>query len=249
MLKLTAAISKRSDWTRDEWLAHYKERHASLSASVGNFTRHGIRYVQNYALHSPEIPDFPESNTGRVAVTELWFDTVEKLRAAYAEPDYMKYLRTDELRFCDFSDLAAGVGTEIELHDSRSSSGDKRYANLPRAKIFAFRTERAGLDRVEFQTAWNSERAPSLMSSSNFGRFVRRYVQTHMLDVDVGIPGGVKHALIDEFWFDSTSDAVAFWTAYRSSVTDIKIDAAYLRPNSAWIIVAHEHEVFGPLPS
>jgi hypothetical protein len=248
MIKLTAAISKREDWSLDEWLTHYRERHASLSASVRNFTRHGSRYLQNYALHAPEIPDFPEVNTGRVAVTELWFPNVEALATAYQEPDYIKYLRTDELRFCTFADLAAGVGQEVKLFDAPSDHGEKHYAYLPRFKIFVFRTELTGSDRNDFQEKWQAKRAPALMGSALFGRYVRRYLQTRMLDVDVGIPGGVQHGLIDELWFNTLDDAVAFWSVYRASPDEARADAEYLKPDSSWAIFAREHEVFGPLP-
>lgn len=249
MVKLTAAISKRDDWTMEEWQVHYKERHASLSASVRDFSRHSLRYLQNYALHPPEIPDFPDANSGRACVTELWFPTVEVLRTAYAEPDYMKYLRVDELRFCKFDDLAAGVGEEKSLLDFEPARGDKYYAHLARNKIFAFRTPRAGLERREFQRAWQTERAPQLMQSRHFVQCVRRYLQTHLLDVDVGIPGHVDHALIDEFWFTTIADAVTFWTAYRQSQVDAQSDARYLKSGSTWAIFAREHEVFGPPPN
>jgi hypothetical protein len=247
MIKLTAAISKRDDWTAEEWLVHYKERHASLSASVRDFTRHGTRYLQNYALRSPVIPDFPEANTGHMAMTELWFPSIEALRTAYQEPNYLKYLRTDELRFCKFDNLIAGVGREIGMLDSTSDYGDKRYAYLERAKIFVFRT-RSGDDRIRFQQSWQTGRGRELMQSAHFRRYVRRYLQTHMLDVDVGIPGGVQHDLIDELWFSDIADAVAFWSAYRSLPSDRDADAAQLLPDSVGVIFAHEHEVFGPLP-
>src|SRR5215472_13273047 len=138
MIKLTAAIAKRDDWTTDEWVTHYKERHAPLAASVRNFTRHGLRYLQNYALHAPAIPEIPEANTPYIAVTELWFPSVEALRTAYAEPDYMKYLRSDELRFCKFDNLIAGVGQEVVMRESPSDFGDKRHAYQERSKIFVF---------------------------------------------------------------------------------------------------------------
>jgi EthD domain len=247
MIKLTAAISKRDDWTVAEWLSHYKERHASLSASVRNFTRHGIRYLQNYAIHAPEIPEFAEANTPHVAMTELWFPSVEALRTAYEEPDYMKYLRTDELRFCTFENLIAGVGREVALLEPEADLGDKRYAYQERAKIFVFRTGAAG-DSAQFQHDWHGQRAPEMMRTAHFRRFVRRYVQTQMLDVDVGIPGGVRHHVQDEFWFATVDDAVAFWSAYRCHPDDVQADARYVHPDSTWVIFAREHEVFGPLP-
>jgi hypothetical protein len=248
MIKLTAAVTKRDDWTVDEWLVHYRERHASLSASVKDFTRHSLRYLQNYAVHAPAIPEFPEANTVHCAVTELWFPSVEALRTAYQEPDYMKYLRTDELRFCKFDNLVAGVGREVTLMQSAGHLGDKHFAYLERAKVFVFRHRLSGSDRSDVQLRWETQRGPDLMQSAHFKRYVRRYLQTHMLDVDVGIPGGVAHDVIDEFWFTTIADAVAFWSAYRCSPADTEADASLLHADSSWAIFAQEHEVFGPLP-
>jgi hypothetical protein len=247
MIKLTAAVCKRDDWTVDEWLSHYKERHGPLSASVRNFTRHGVRYLQNYALHSPLVPDFPEASKQHVGVSELWFPSVEALRTAYVEPDYMKYLRTDELRFCKFDGMQAGVGAEVVLHEPGTDLADKRYAYQERAKIFVYRTGASG-DRGALQKAWREKRAPALMATAHFKRYARRYLQTHMLDVDVGIPGGVQHHVIDEIWFATTHDAVAYWSAYRCDPADSRADEALLRSDSSWAIFAREHEVFGPLP-
>ena len=248
MIKLTAAVTKRDDWTVSEWLTHYTERHASLSGSVDNFTRHSSRYLQNPAHHAPEVPDFANRDDSMVGVTELWFESVEGLRAAYSEPDYLRYLRTDELRFCSLDKIAAGVAREQTMFTDKSLvHGDKTYVYAPREKIFVFRTERNGLERGDFQCQWQEGRAPVLLNSEVFAR-VRRYVQSHMLDEDVGLSGELEHALIDEFWFDTTAEAVAFWSAYCASAEVQAEDAKYAQPDKTWVIFAREHEVFGPLP-
>src|SRR5690606_23831173 len=136
----TAAISKREDWTIAEWLTHYKERHAPLCASVKAYTQYSERYLQNYAYHAPEVTDFPERDDSRVGVTEQWFPGgVEAIRAAYAEPDYFKYLRPDELRFCTFDNIVAGIAREIKnVPVADNGQGYKQHVYLPRNKIFVF---------------------------------------------------------------------------------------------------------------
>lgn len=247
MIKLTAALSPRPGWTVPEWLIHYRERHAPLTAAVTNFTRHGVRYLQNYALHAPDVPAFPDRDDSKVAVTELWFEDVAAIRAAYSEPDYFKYLRTDELRFCSFEPLIAGLAREVELFNT-PQEGDKAYVTLPRHKIFAFRRRREGTDIAAFHAAWEKERGPAMLAFAPFRQWVRRYVQSQMLDEDIGLPGGVDHDLIDEYYFDSAADAVAFWSAYTSATEMAAEDAKHADTAATWTIFAQEHEVFGPLP-
>ena len=250
MLKLTAAISPRPDWTISEWLVHYSERHAPLTAAVRNFTRHGVRYLQNYAIHTPDVPDFPERDAARAGVTELWFESVDAIRAAYSEPDYFTYLRTDELRFCTFDNLIAGLAAEEELFAAwRPEGNDRAYLTEPRFKIFAYRHRIGSLDRPTFQRQWKEERAPALMSSAPFAQYVRRYVQSRTLDDDIGLPGGVAHDMIDEFSFTTLADAVAFWSAHREDETQAAADARHADRAKLSIIFARQHEVFGPLPA
>jgi hypothetical protein len=250
MIKLTAAISPRADWTIAEWQVHYMERHAPLTASVTNFTRHGIRYLQNYVIGAPDVPDFPERDADRSGVTELWFDSVDKIREAYTEPDYFTYLRTDELRFASFDNILAGIAREDELFCSWNPAGnDRAYLSQPRFKIFVFRHRPVGGDRGTLQQAWRAQRAPIMIESEPFKTYVRRYVQTSMLDDDVGMPGEVPHDLIDEFSFDTLADAIAFWGAYRASEQQRAADEQHSDRSKLWMLFARQHEVFGPLPA
>lgn len=249
MIKLTAALLPKEGWTVEEWLTHYRERHAALTAATRNFNRHAVRYLQNSALHSPQIPAFPELDNARVAVTELWFESLSKIAEAYNEPDYFTYLRTDELRFNTFEGIVAGVAEEHEVFSQWVHADDDRsYLLRPRVKIFAFRTRRDGIERDVMQQHWAGDRVGAFADFAPYREYVRRYVQTRMLDADIGLPGGVSHDLIDEFYFDSVAEAIAFWSALRSDAGQRAADAAHSAPDKLWIMFATEHEVFGPLP-
>jgi hypothetical protein len=249
MIKLTAAICPREGWSFEEWNTHYKERHASLSASVTNFTRHARRYLQNCAERSAVIPPFPDCDRSRAGITELWFDDVEAIKTAYSEPDYFTYLRTDELRFCTFDNIIAGIAREEEIMPFADQGvGDKLYAKRPRHKLFVFLTRKDGMDRAQFQAAWRDVRGPALAASDSFRTYVRRYIQSHMLDEDIGLPGDVVHDVIDEFTFDSAADSAAFWGEVLNAPAFAERDAAHVDTASTWTVFANEHEVFGPLP-
>lgn len=90
--------------------------------------------------------------------------------------------------------------------------------------------------------------APALVDLDLFKSRVKRYVQSPMLLDDIGLPGAVAHDLVDEFWFDTIIDAVAFWSEYRASADVAKQEAEFIQREKTWIIFAKEHEVFGPLP-
>lgn len=250
MIKITAVASPKEGWTATEWVTHYRERHGPLTASVRSFTNVCARYVQNYALHAPDVPDFPDRQDRYAGVSELWFADVEALRTTYVDPGYMANLRPDEQRFCAFDGMVVGIAEEVEMFAAPiDDSDDKLHIRLPRFKIFAFRGRAPGTDRTAFQEQWRTRRSAQMREFGPFRQWVRRYVQSHTIDVDAGLPGKVEHDVIDEFFFDSLTDAVAFWGAYGASELMREQDAALSDTGYLWTVFASEHEIFGPLPA
>src|SRR5262245_21955537 len=111
MIKLMGIVGKKPGWTNEEWYLHYADRHGPLSATVKDFGQYAHKYTQNYSLFLDRtgIPNHAKRFNG---VTELWFDDLPALNKAYAEPEYMRVLRTDELRFCSFEDILVAVTRE-----------------------------------------------------------------------------------------------------------------------------------------
>ncbi len=117
MIKLTFALVRRPDFTREAFQAYWFERHAPLVASVRETLRIR-RYVQ---LHSaaPEVSaeirrsrNGPEQFDG---VAQLWWDSFEDLAASAGDPEAAKagrLLLDDERRFIDLEKSPLWWGEE-----------------------------------------------------------------------------------------------------------------------------------------
>ncbi len=117
MNKLTFALVRRPDFTREAFQTYWFETHAPLVASVRDVLRIH-RYVQ---LHSapPEISEdlrrsrsAPESFDG---VAQLWWNSFDDLAANASNPEAAKagrLLLEDERRFIDLARSPLWWGAE-----------------------------------------------------------------------------------------------------------------------------------------
>ncbi len=117
MIKLTFALVRRPDFTRESFQTYWFERHAPLVASVREVLRIR-RYVQ---LHSaaPEVSaDIRRSRGGPEqfdGVAQLWWDSFEDLAANAGNPEAAKagrLLLEDERRFIDLEKSPLWWGEE-----------------------------------------------------------------------------------------------------------------------------------------
>src|SRR5258708_33681461 len=110
MIKVLAAFNRKPGWSVDEFLCHYKERHAPLVAGTAGFTRHCRRYAQNY----PELRfgARPEPHLARDVISGMWFESVETMAATYGAPDYLERARPGEHRIADFGSALGYVFAE-----------------------------------------------------------------------------------------------------------------------------------------
>ncbi len=117
MIKLTFALVRRADFTREAFQTYWFETHAPLVASVREVLRI-CRYVQ---LHSaaPEISaDIRRSRNGPEqfdGVAQLWWDSFDDLTANADNPkaaEAGRLLLEDERRFIDLEKSPLWWGEE-----------------------------------------------------------------------------------------------------------------------------------------
>ena len=117
MIKLTFALVRRPDFTRESFQTNWFERHSPLVSSVREVLRIR-RYVQ---LHSaaPEVSaDIRRSRGGPEqfdGVAQLWWDSFEDLAANAGNPEAAKagrLLLEDERRFIDLEKSPLWWGEE-----------------------------------------------------------------------------------------------------------------------------------------
>lgn len=108
MIKLTFALVRRPDFTREQFQAYWFDHHAPLVASVREALRIR-RYVQTHSL-PPEVSEPIRASRGAPedydGVAQLWWDSLEDMAAAVAEPAAIeagRRLLEDERKFIDLA--------------------------------------------------------------------------------------------------------------------------------------------------
>ena len=120
MIKLTFALTRRPEYTRESFQAYWHEQHAPLVASVKDVLRIR-RYVQTHAA-ATELNeavrtgrDAPEMYDG---VAELWWESFDELQAAMTSPEGQVAgleLLEDERKFIDLARSPLWFGSEFEV--------------------------------------------------------------------------------------------------------------------------------------
>jgi uncharacterized protein (TIGR02118 family) len=112
MVKLTIFAVRKPGLTHAEFDAYWRDEHGPLVRSVHEFARHVRRYVQ---CHGVEGARGFGSDGGYDGVAELYFDDVEAIARAFAEPRYLEVIRPDERKFVDIERCVSYVSEELEV--------------------------------------------------------------------------------------------------------------------------------------
>lgn len=83
MIKRISFLTRRDDWSEEDFRQHWLEVHGALAQKVPGMRR----YVQNHIVGHSGHPLLPASG-GRVdGVAELWFDDRESMEKALSSPE------------------------------------------------------------------------------------------------------------------------------------------------------------------
>lgn len=107
---LVVCVRRKAGMSREAFSRYYRDTHAPLIRSASGFSRHLIDYVQHHAL-GPEAPisDLFGAGGDYDAVAALTFASVEAMRSAFEEPDYLNIVRLDEPNFVDLGNCLSFV--------------------------------------------------------------------------------------------------------------------------------------------
>lgn len=246
MIKALALFNRKVGWSNAEFMCHYKERHAPLVAGTAGFTRHCLRYIQNYPengfadLRWPLLP--------RDAISEMWFADMHEMDATYQAPDYLERARPDEHRFADFGSASVYVCEEHELfRQDQAVDPDMQWTNLPLFRLFVFRSHTSHDDIA----AWQLQQLDNAMhwqQDNVFTQLVRRHVQSHRIffnAADLPIQSDDLTALIDEFSFDTLRETLAF-TEHRMNSGRLNgtVSPQQQLPQDVTLFLSSSHMVF-----
>jgi len=242
MIKVLAAFDRKPGWLVDEFLCHYRERHAPLIAGTVGFVTHCRQYAQNYAALDSELTQI-ELHLARDAISEMWFDSVEEMAATYEAPDYLSRARPDELRFADFDSALIYVCEEYEIVRPPSlHEPDKRWAHLPLVKLFIFYSTLSTSVAAAWQAARIRGEPKKLRTASEQlvrGQLFSRRI--HISAADLPAPGEDTTAGVDEFHFASISGAVTFATDF---LNNHQLQEQEFKVDISKIFLARTHLVF-----
>ena len=122
MIKLVYCLRRRADITPEEFYRYWLDTHGPKVKNAAEAMR-ALRYVQSHTCEA-------ELNQAFVAlrglapaydgITEVWWNSVEDLKAAMADPvaaKAMALLQDDESKFIDFSQSRVFMTTEHLIFD------------------------------------------------------------------------------------------------------------------------------------
>eukprot|EP00439_Symbiodinium_sp_Y106_P089406 s1_g1942.t1 len=125
MIRITFCLTRRDDLTLEEFQDYWLNKHAPLVKSVASDLRIK-KYVQ---LHTREWPENDAARASRAGsleaaptiydgVAELWWDSLEDLRAATETEEGRaagRILLEDEAKFIDFARSPLWYGEEHQI--------------------------------------------------------------------------------------------------------------------------------------
>jgi len=115
MVKFIGCLKRKAGMTSEEFHRYWKEQHWPLAKSVPEFFRYVRKYVQSHTLADPAA-GFSGFEAPFDGFAELWFDSLEDVGKAFAEPRYLEIIRPDELRFLDLPNCKVAVVEEVWMH-------------------------------------------------------------------------------------------------------------------------------------
>jgi hypothetical protein len=182
MIKLVYVITRRPDLSAQAFHDYWLNRHGPLVAAQAESLRLR-KYVQSHLIDHP-------ANEGLRAVrgmlgpvdgiTEVWWDCVDDLRAAYATPEGAhsgKVLAADEETFIDFANSQVFLTREHPIFDHTSGQGPGPEA----VKVTYLLAKRHDLTQAACHATWLNDHGPLVASHAQILNMAK-YVQSHTIE-------------------------------------------------------------------
>ena len=82
MIKSLSLLTRRPEFTHEQFVRHWLEIHAPLAHAVPGIRR----YVQSHIVDERTRPDIPTTEVQVDGIAELWFDNLEAMQRSNATP-------------------------------------------------------------------------------------------------------------------------------------------------------------------
>ena len=108
MIKSLSLLTRRADFTHEQFVRHWREIHGPLARGIPGLRR----YVQSHITGERTRPDIPQTDVAVDGIAELWYDDAEAMARANASPE-AKRLHADGALF--IGAIRSFVIEEIEI--------------------------------------------------------------------------------------------------------------------------------------
>ncbi len=116
MVKFIGFLKRKPGMTPEEFRRYWKEEHGPLVKGLPEFFRYVRRYVQSHPLEN-QGAGFSGIIAPFDGFAELWFDSLEDVGRAFAEPRYLEIIQPDEPKFLDLRNCRFAVVEEVSMHE------------------------------------------------------------------------------------------------------------------------------------
>ncbi len=181
MIKLVYVITRRADHSAEAFYKYWLNTHGPLVAAQAKALRMR-KYVQSHTVDTP-ANEAMRAARGMLApvdgITEVWWDSLEDMAAAYATPEGAasgRILSEDETRFIDFSKSQVFLTNEHLIFDRTGGKGPGADA----LKVTYLLTRKNGMSLDDCHRTWLIDHGPLVGSFAELLQ-MRKYVQSHTI--------------------------------------------------------------------
>jgi uncharacterized protein (TIGR02118 family) len=116
MVKVTVLVKRKPGMSPAEFYRYWKDVHAPLALGVPEFRRHFRKYVQSHQI-AEAFANTPGAVSQYDGIAELWADSIDEVKRAFAEPRYLEVIRPDEEKFADLANCVFMVTEEVLMQE------------------------------------------------------------------------------------------------------------------------------------
>jgi uncharacterized protein (TIGR02118 family) len=114
-VKFIGLSRRHSAMSHDEWCRYWIDVHGPLAHGIPEFTRYYGKYVHNYVV--PLDDGWLDLQHEYDGIVEEWLESAEDMAKCLAEPNYLEFVRPDEVKFVDFERSHMVLAQEHVVYD------------------------------------------------------------------------------------------------------------------------------------
>jgi uncharacterized protein (TIGR02118 family) len=115
MVKLVGMMKRKPGMSAEEFHRYWRDVHAPFVMGISEFTRYVRKYVQSHAVDAQASVPGAGGAPPFDGLAEIWFESLDDMRKAFAEPRYLSEIRADELKFLDLPNCVALMVEELPM--------------------------------------------------------------------------------------------------------------------------------------